>query len=411
MNGDLGNLLTGELGEAEARFAHDDFAGDYGQRIAGRVRRRRAVRAAGVGGGTMLTAGALVLGATQMPWGTLGAEPGVGGSDCATPWPSLGAPTYSVVIDTDQASLMNLSIMDASTGTLIVGGTRQAGGTYLFTDGYGDPLKAVQGEAGLYTVALPAGVTSLESTATDAYRSAAVSTNFLSVKPPRLVVSDDAARQARGECYTPDPTFTPTPEAVTSPFQCGFELPTESLKSDDLWIDGAQWMDGADATAAIGARYSDDPSQAPEIGDSTNPVPVVTVHFAGTETGDSAAITWGTSEPSIDDIEQGLASDTSSLKGSEGATFVGVADGRVVATGNVHPDPSGNVPPAYLDLPSYEDGSFLYLLDQAAALTSCDANPVDFSSIDLYAVAGLIVKQPDGTVEGPTYAWLPVGEP
>lgn len=87
MNGDLGNLLTGELGEAEARFAHEDFAGDFGRSVAGRVRRRRTVRAAGVGGGTMLTAGALAIGATSIPWGTLGEATvgGIGETGSATP--------------------------------------------------------------------------------------------------------------------------------------------------------------------------------------------------------------------------------------------------------------------------------------------------------------------------------------
>ena len=110
----------------------------YGSRVMGRVRRRRTVRVVGVGGGTVLTAGALVLGATHMPWGVLGAAPGDGtgaGVDCATPSPATDALDYSVIIDTDHGSLAYLDITNAYSGTVIVGGVREPDGTYTFTDG------------------------------------------------------------------------------------------------------------------------------------------------------------------------------------------------------------------------------------------------------------------------------------
>lgn len=31
-------------------------------------------------------------------------------------------------------------------------------------------------------------------------------------------------------------------EPATSPFQCGFDFPTDSQGSDDLWIDGLAWL-------------------------------------------------------------------------------------------------------------------------------------------------------------------------
>lgn len=434
MNGDLGNLLTGEMGEAESRFAHDDFAEAYGRRVAGRVRRRRAVRAAGVGGGTMLTAGALVVGATHMPWGALGAASGVGGSDCVTPSPSVGAPTYSVTIDTDQGSLANFDIMYPATGETILNGARQTDGTYLFTDGHDDPLSAVPGSAGFYSVELPSGVTSLEATTTLAYRSSTVETNYLRVHVPELVmVSTDLTRRATGDCYTPSPTPSPTPSIAPSlsldtvlmpdpslaakpdnvigdsPFECGFEFPTESGGTEDLWIDGLTSVDGPAVEAAIRSGFAD--PAAVSIVTPVGPVPVVSVHFAVAADKGGLRAMLGTNDPSIGTIKTDLAGTTTDTLASEGATFVGTVNGRVVAKLAMPAEGSATAAPIFTDWRAPGDASLMYLLDQGAALTSCDANPVDFSSIDLFAVAGLVVMHSDGAVNGPTYAWLPVGKP
>jgi hypothetical protein len=433
MNGDLGNLLTGEMGEAESRFESDDFAEAYGRRVAGRVRRRRAVRAAGVGGGTMLTAGALVVGATHMPWGVLGAASRMGGTDCATPWPSAGAPTYSVTIDTDQGSLERLSIMYSATGAMIVGGVRQADGTYLFTDGYGASLEAVQGSAGYYTVELPPGVTSLESTTTDAYRSSSVETNYLRVHPPEIAMdSTDRARRASGDCYTPGPTPSAAPSLTTdmyptpdpslaakpgnvpavSPFQCGFEFPTESYGTDGLWIDDVEWFTPSEVEATRAERYG---AYAESVSSPSDAIPRVTVHRvdAPLTDGQSGSGMTDTAEPNLEATPTLPLSDSAAWAFSEGRTFVGVIGGKVVATGTL-PEGDEAANTSILTNPAFDGdvpGELMYLVDPSVALTSCDANPVDLTQVDIVAVAGVIVKHADGTVDGPTYAWLPVGKP
>ncbi len=410
MNGDLGNLLTGEMGEAEARFSHEDFAGDYGRRVMGRVRRRRAVRAAGVGGGAMLTAGALAIGATQVPWGALGVAglSDVGGTDCATPWPSVGVPRYSAIIDTDQGSITNLSIVDAATGTVIVDGVRQADGTYVFTDGYGDSLDAVQGSAGHYTVALPPGVTSLESTSTLAFRSAAVSTNYLSVRPPTLVVDDGGAeRQARGECYTPspmppgEPSLTANRDAVVSPFQCGFEFPTNLQATSELGV-VARVVSADDLRSEFDRRFGNQ-SPTTDVGEgaavwasatgmptSTGDV-IATVSVTDPSAGSGSITGWSVSrEPGVYQLLPG------------GLSFVGTRDGVVVAT--VVPGYDGATPGMVLDRDGVDADPDAFLVDRSA-LTACTSTAGSLDSLDLYVVAGYDANP------GLVYAWNEVPAP
>lgn len=439
MNGDLGNLLTGELGEAEARFAHDDFAGDYGRHVVGRVRRRRTVRAVGVGGGTMLTAGALAIGATQVPWGTLGVAGlgDVGGTDCATP-SAPPAPSLSTI----------LFVSDPTTGALRMMLSQDEDGILTVTFGSGEPQVVALDAQGKATFNTPEGTTlTVDVTGSDGDRIVTMtegdSTSYtyqVEVQGTgKVELSPEASPTAPSDdCYTPsstpsgDPSATATPSPSPdqglaakpedvigdSPFECGFTFPAESLKTDALWIDGAQWMTGADAAAAIQASFADDPSQAPGIGNPTALVAVVTVHFAGAETEGGSIGHFGTAEPSTGQIDTTRFIDTSRPTdathpyASEGATYVGVSDGRVVATGAVPTGDGRMLPPVYLEPGAFpENGALLYLLDQGAALTPCDANLAASTPMDLFVVAGLIVKHADGTVDGPTYAWLPIGEP
>ncbi|NYI42796.1 hypothetical protein [Demequina lutea] len=429
MNGDLGNLLAGEMGEAEARFGHDDFAEAYGRRIAGRVRRRRTVRAVGVGGGTMLTAGALVVGATHMPWGVLGAAPGAGGTDCVTPSPSDGSFTYEVTVRAGNTPTDTVSLLDNATGAAILTAALQPDGSYVFTDAEGNPLKATLETSGSYRVTVSQAPTADAQWGTAPSGGAEIVVEGISTSD--FANPSGATPTPSDDCYTPspapsgvpslsteifhvtDPSLAAKPEDVTSPFQCGFTFPTESSKTDGLWIDGAQRMTGTDAAAAIRASFTSDPSQAPGVGNLTGLVPVVTVHFANTITDSGLAVAFGTTEPSMVRIPTAPTDSATDWVASEGATYVGVVDGRVVATGTVPPDGSTtNAPPIYADWGGFpEAGARIYLLDETAALKSCDANPVDSSRIDLYAVAGSIVEHPDGTVVGPTYAWIPVGKP
>ena len=86
MDSSFGALMDDAVAADAARMSGRVFADARGVGVARRVRTRRTVRAAGIGGGTMLTAGALVLGATHMRWGSGSMAP-------AGVWPGGCTPT------------------------------------------------------------------------------------------------------------------------------------------------------------------------------------------------------------------------------------------------------------------------------------------------------------------------------
>jgi|GEM_PF-1154051 len=75
-----------------ARMSGRDFADARGAGLARRVRTRRTVRAAGIGGTSALAVGVLVVGALNMPWGATDTNPfATGTSGCVeAPWPRVG---------------------------------------------------------------------------------------------------------------------------------------------------------------------------------------------------------------------------------------------------------------------------------------------------------------------------------
>ncbi|NTW42477.1 MAG: hypothetical protein HGA44_21815, partial [Cellulomonadaceae bacterium] len=398
MSGDLGNLLTGELGEAEARFSHEDFAADFGQRIASRVRRRRAVRAAGVGGGTMLTAGALVVGATHMPWGVLGAAPGVGVSDCVTPSPSDGAHLVTVTVDGSDARSGEMVVTDAATGGVRLRGIQQADGTWRVTDADGNPVEATSGPGGGYVVSLDGASVGIEwpdagASAVSSDPSTAGSFTYTVTEP-----DGDAPVSPSDDCYTPSPTTSVVPSVSTevfastdpslaakpedvmgdSPFECGFEFPTASHGTDDLWIDGVEWFTPAEVEAARAHLYGTD--AATDLTSSSATVPRVTVHRVDKPLaeGQEASGVMGTWDPSLEKVANlALGGISAERVSAEGLTFVGVVGDKVVATGTLT-EGDDRAQASVLRTSDYGGealGELMYLVDPSVALTSCDVNP------------------------------------
>ena len=314
---DFRDSMIRELDDAALDFAAEDFAGTYGRGVVGRVRRRRTVRAAGVGGGTMLTAGALAIGVTQVPMGG-SLAPG-GSSDCVTDASEQSSPTTS------------------------------------------------------------------------------------------------------DECNPPSPTPSPDPSLAgkpgdvvgDNPFECGFQFPTESYGTDDFWIDGVEWFTPSEVEAARVELYGAEAGAG--LAGLNAVIPRVTVNRVGaplTE-GSSASGVTDTGSPSLDKTDNLALGFSAEWVFSEGRTFVGVVDGKVVATGTLQKDDEASAA-SILTEPDFDGATIrelMYLVDPSVALTSCDANPVGLTEIDIVAVAGVIVKHADGTVDGPTYAWLPVGAP
>ena len=435
MNGDLGNLLTGELGEAEARFSHKDFAGDYGRRVMGRVRRRRTVRAAGVGGGTMLTAGALALGATHIPWGVWGAAPGVGGSDCVTPSPSIGHLRYTVTpTESEQIRATTNYEMPIDLGPDVAQGwtqfTPETGlpqlivvhthdGAWLVTIGSGDAQQVEPDETGTVTIDLVAG------SKTTTYRLVSTLGNLSVAETTTAVVGQPTP--ATDDCYTPsptpsgdpnmangisqvpDPSLAAKPEDVIgdSPFECGFTFPTDSYSTYTQSIDGLEWISPDEINALINdlpPGFGLDGAQATGQGDvllvavrDTFGLPFSDWVRGGGEAIDPMAML-GESDP---------YAPASGVSTAHGSSFVAVADGIVVGT-IAEPSVPDTAPPVYRWRHGADFDESLVLLNPDGAFTACPGATLD-GDWDLYAVAGDVARESDGRMHGPDYFWLKVG--
>ena len=426
MSGDLGNLLTGELGEAEARFSHEDFAADFGKRIAGRVRRRRAVRAAGVGGGTMLTAGALAVGAMNIPWGVLGAAPGVGGSDCVSASPSDRTPNYSVIVDTTDKGLSEIVVSSTFTGTVILRGVQNSDGTYVFADRDGNSLLATPGSGGYYTVEVPS-----ETGATESMTLVTVfptgEGGMTRVDLPRVVDSAAPTSSPTVDCYTPSPTPSPAPsisteihytaeaslaakpDDVTSPFQCGFEFPTESFGTETQSIDGLAWFSPDEVNAQIKAAHPGSGSDIYQaVGDGAVPVVTVTDSFTSS-LGEWVVGGGGAIDPAVALGEGDPDARANGVRTMHGSSFVAVANGVVVGT-IVEPFVPSTAPPVYQRILGNPFDESLTLLNGDNAFTACAVATLD-GDWDVYAVAGDVARESDGRMHGPDYFWLKVGKP
>lgn len=88
MPAELKDVLLGAVEAKRGHFAHENFAEGYGRVIIGRLKRRRAITATAVGGGTVVAAGAVVVGASYAPWGGFGMPATQGIVTCTTSNPA-----------------------------------------------------------------------------------------------------------------------------------------------------------------------------------------------------------------------------------------------------------------------------------------------------------------------------------
>ena len=119
MAGELGDLLKGAAESKRQGFASEDFAGGYGRSVIGRVKRRRAVTATAMGGGTVVAVGAIAAGAASVPWSSfvLGADPASSPSVvCTTTTPDavdgFAGSATRVLIDLGTASALFIGPVD-----------------------------------------------------------------------------------------------------------------------------------------------------------------------------------------------------------------------------------------------------------------------------------------------------------
>lgn len=283
---DFRDLMLAQMDDAAAGFAADDFAGGYGRGVVGRVRRRRTVRAVGVGGVSAVAVGALAVGGSQL-----------------------------------------------------FSGAEQ-----------------------------PAGV-------------------------------------------------SPSPESATSPFQCGFEFPTDSRGSDGFWIDGLSWLTPGEMSGAVYRRMAQINQSQIDRGGPAEPQPWDLPRAVGTESGPVFALHYPAGSEAagggVRDTDPALdPPDSSALQGpsdvivefSVGLAFVAVSDG--VVTGMMLDPWSPEGAPHLAWVASGEPGFIepLALLNPEGAFTACPGATLTGDE-DLYAVAGVMT---DSSVDGlsePEYAW------
>lgn len=403
MHGMMNDLVAADA----ARMSGRDFADARGSGVARRVRTRRTVRAAGIGGGTMLTAGALVAAAINMPWETK-AAPGTGGGDCATPWPE----PYPYDVQKRYADYLPeerwMIIHPASEEIVFTITPEDVGQTWLVAYPSGATEVVPYSGAGEVRVDVPDGPSILLSVwMIDGGTEMAVTAYSVTPGGPLIAPVSDCYSQ--GATPTPssstvrpstDPSSAASAEQITSPFQCGFVFDTESHDAPHLTITATAWTTPA-GNAGVGDNSADPvwPGFASDAGLSA-------VHGV-------ARATVGADQSGFDNLAPTLAGgmDPADPTGSRntaesaivGASFVNVRDEVVVGTlgasGGEQPRTSGSI---------LKDHQFAYMVltPQTAFEAGAGAAPSD-GSVDVYFVAGALVTGARGNVvtTGPEYAW------
>jgi len=256
MDNSFGAAMAGLVIEDASRMSGARFADARGTGVVRRVRTRRRVRAAGMGGASAVAVGALAFGATHLPWGVLDAAPGIGGTDCVTPSPSDDAYAYEVLVKKGDTPGYTASLTDAATGAAFLTATLQPDGKYVFTDVEGNPLKATAEETSFAT---NVDGNPLKSAADELYegywvRGAQAPPEGLGTAPPgaaEILVKSistadfvglpSAVASAWDDCYTPSPTPSSVPSASPEPSRSSEPSLSPSLGARQKEAPGAQF--------------------------------------------------------------------------------------------------------------------------------------------------------------------------
>jgi hypothetical protein len=400
---DFRDLMTAQMDDAEARFADQDFAALYGRGIVGRVRRRRTVRAASMGGGTMLTAGALAIGAAHLPVNR--AVTPAGGDPCITMTPSA---TVSHHMDM-QSGVGSWSLMDGTAGELIVSVEVQADGRWLVTHTSGLTEYVGPSVTGSIVIGTDDGSTVTLKVAADN----TISEGTFMAPPgaddttgePTTVTSGDCVTQsplptpsALTKSPSPSPTLAARSEDVTSPFQCSFAMDGEGKESAVINVVGLEWVEPADFTPS-GVAMGDLATALPlEVGSLAIPV----VHLA--EAPNWAA--WGGGVGVGDPVNLDVSSNAAGPVTATGFGFVKVHNGVVVGT--LSPGSQ------QVHAKSWTEGNAILavLLNAEEAFLACPDQGADMEEAETYFVAGSTLDDPTGLQsEGPHYVWRVLDQP
>jgi len=409
------DVMNDLVREDAARMSGRDFADARGTGVARRVRTRRTVRAAGIGGGTMLTAGALVAAAINMPWETKAAPGtgGVGGGDCATPWPS----PYPYDVQKSYADYLPEEMwritLSPPEEVVFMITPEDVGQTWLVTYPSGTTEVVPYSGAGEVRVDAPDGPSILLSVRmVDGGTEMAVTA--YSVTPGGPLIAPIGDCYAQGATPTPssgtvrpstDPSLAASTEQITSPFQCGFVFDTQSLDAAHLTVTATSVMKST-AVSSVGDNSVDPGWTALTAGGGVTAVHAVAHTSVGADQSGAESrvpIALGGQDPA--------ASTNPTHFGNAlvlGGAFVSVNDGVVVGierTAGIGESTADVSPSAVTSL---DNNQVAFTLQApVTAFEPCPGAAQSAVSVDVYFVAGSVATVAKGSeiVAGPEYAW------
>lgn len=220
--------------------------------------------------------------------------------------------------------------------------------------------------------------------------------------------------------FMPGGSATPSADAVaTSPFQCGFEFPSESRSVEGLAIEDTGWLTSAEVMALMDRRLNTNtdsagnPVESPHIQvtthvDFTQLLPTFAfVDPVGREGGGSSM---GTDDPILNPptIEGLQGPPGAEIKQSAaGVTFVAVSQATVVGTITDAWRPE-EAPPVTWTSTSLPEA--LTLINPEGAFSACPSATLD-EKFDIYAVAGRMTMDSNRVMTGPFYVWSEIPKP
>jgi len=414
---ELKDMLQGVAEAKQRRFADEDFAGAHARVVTGRVKRRRAASSVGVGGASVLGAGALAVGVFNIPWGALGtAAPGSGAGTvvCTTATPAVTdwPPVIFTLTDPQDRSSVEIAVpVEGEPELLTAEASLRAedDGSYLLTLPNGTQVSIdftvavialFEGQDPRSSMGIAVNGAELEVTTEtpEAELPQPVVTCVTTTPEPPDTLSP--SESPTSDEPVPDVSITTTPGLRPSPFQCGYELPEEQFGSDQLKVTAEYWTG-----AQLSEWLADE--DAPEGGwTSDDRIPVAI--SSGFD--EPVGLSWdGSGSTGFDDPAQEAANAQFRPEGAasimSSVNFVAVKDGVVV--GQLREPGAGEPPLRWLGLNNgVAQGLTVAMLSSGLTdtMTAC-ANADLGDDWDLYAVAGTTFLYPDGSWDPVDYAW------
>ncbi|WP_084104539.1 hypothetical protein [Demequina sp. NBRC 110056] len=442
---DLRDLMRATVTADAAATRGDDLADALGGAVRGRVRRRRAARAAGIGSMAAVSVGAVAFGAAKVP--TLVAEPISGGlvpsaGECVDGYFAVsGAELYGAYAPVPGASPtthgIDISEVRAGETWVIYDDVAQQpaaeftvlpGGNVEVIETSGVTYEIAPNDEGLYVFEAPGGgwVTfeagsdvafgfageAPEPTEISASTEAtAPGTGVLCVptttleERPDLASTETAPKpSALATASPPERDPSPAPSAsiaaatATTPYQCGFAFPSTAHGTGQWRITGTEWLTADEAAQALTDSFgSVDAVWVGEIRQDVLRIDVDGTLLTGGVPGES-----GTFEPGTGDS---LLTSHAPFE-STSISVVGVRWGEVVTT----TDPQYPERQKGLIVDRDESGAAAHAwLFDLRDLQDCPGEEPE--SFDLYAVSAAAAVDADGTVTGPVYSWQRIEGP